>query len=88
MDRVLSKSGLWFVSCTNDNDGRMQESKMLDFEVDDKETESVSPVHRPPLTAHPDDTLATVIQLIVSAHVHRVYIVDTKHRPIGAPRCL
>jgi CBS domain-containing protein len=49
----------------------------------------VSPTHsdesapRPPITVRPSDTLSTVIGLIVTSRVHRVYIVDERNRPIG-----
>lgn len=38
---------------------------------------------RPPVTVLATDSLAVTIELMVTAHVHRVYVVDAGGRPIG-----
>jgi len=45
-----------------------------------KETESMP---RHPIFATPDDTLETVINILALNEVHRVYVVDSNHHPIG-----
>ena len=35
------------------------------------------------LTCHPSDSLASVIQKLSASHVHRLYVVDSHHRPVG-----
>jgi CBS domain-containing protein len=38
---------------------------------------------RPPVTVSPFDTLASLIELLCAAHVHRVHVVDAHRKPIG-----
>jgi CBS domain-containing protein len=38
---------------------------------------------RPPVTVTPADSLASVLELLCVAHVHRVHIVDARRRPVG-----
>ncbi len=38
---------------------------------------------RPPVTAAPTDSLGSVIELLCSAHVHRVHVVNAARVPIG-----